>query len=821
MNSIKHAFITILASLACLWGVPALADVVPVWSTGVAVPGEKVVLYLIDMESPADDPISIHHQPQIARASVHLLQPRSGSNPLDPQRGIVSIAPIQIAPDAPGELAVGSIEVNYRSGKVVKVDVPPLPVVSTADITWYDTPYPYGALWHVDTKEGYVNQPIKANLKLFLPQGDEIPYLPTLKPMGVSVAYFQPAMQGLVAMMHGQYIPSPVAYARGETWRTADFIGEFTPFREGQQGIAASVTLTHPKRVEVSRPGFRAVSVQQENHTVELPTLTLSALPLPPGAPADFANTVGQYSISATTEAKNLAMHEAVEVELTVRGTGNLTNFECPKPMDAADWKLVPATRKPILDGNGQTVGMVFSQLMRPTAEVGGIPAFSFSYFDPQTMEYRRAETRPIPLPWRMTAEAGSGLQSVATNAPPPAGEVPVEEMRDIYGFLVQGGSSLSLPRWVWLLLYLPALLILLALGVGRLRRYLAAGAAGRARERELAKLSRSTSGIEFLKALGGFIEANIPPSAQTPELQSILARRDEEAFRPEASVALSPAEKSSMLRQVRRALAKLATTTALLLLALAPTAWAYPADGMLGAEQAYNEAQYSKAQAYLESVRPTPGQQAALIAYDRGNCFYRLNQPGQAALYYARALQEDPGMKEARLNLAFVQRAQGAILPVREGASAVFTFLTPQQLWVGTIAATALLALCLALHLAWRHLPRPWLHAVTALALLGSLAAGANWLWYLTRETPDFTLLPPSNLAYVVSADVARAAADEQGAEVMRLTPSSPVCLLATRGSWSYVETATGVRGWVQTASIAPLCPAGMTPRMLITLHF
>ncbi len=806
----KPFIIALLTLIAALIGTPALADIEPLWSTGVAVPGEKVVLYLIDMESKAEDSISVSTPPQVPRASVRLLQPRSGSNPLDPQRGIVAMAPIQITPDSPGSIEVGSIEVSYRSGKTVKVDVPPLPVVPTSDITWFDTPVTYGALWYADTKEGYVNQPVKAALKLFIPEGLIAPHLPVLKPMGVSVAYFQPAVQGLVAMVHGQTIPTPVAYARRETWRTADFVGEFTPFREGQQGVSATVTLAQPV-------GF-AIAAQE---TVELPTLHLSALPLPPGAPDDFANTVGQYSISATTEAKSLAMHEAVEVEITVRGTGNLSNMECPKPVDAEDWKLVPSTRKPILDGNGQTVGMVFSQLMRPTAEVGGIPSFSFSYFDPQAMEYRRAETRPIPLTWRMTSEAGNGLQSATTSAPPPAGEVPVEEMRDIYGFLTQGsGFYLELPRWLWYLLYLPAVLILLTLALGRLRRFLAAGAAGRARERALSRIARTDSGLEFIRALGGFIEANIPPAEQTPELRGILERRDEEAFRPDARITLSPAEKNSMLRQVRRALARVAGTAAILLLALAPSAWAQGTDALEQAERAYKAAQYSEARAFLQSAAPL-GQEAALIEYNMGNCLYRLNQPGQAALCYARALREDPGMKDPRLNLAFVQRQQGAILPIREGAAAVFTFFSPQQLWVGTILATALLALCLALQLARRSQERPWLHATTAFALLLSLACAANWVYYLTRETPDFTLLPPQNLAYVVEGTTARSAADEKGAEVIRLTPSSPVRLLAGRGSWSYVETAMGTRGWVPTTSISPLCPEGAEPRLPLTLHF
>ncbi len=813
------AALTFLASLLSLAGGQAGADVVPVWSTDLAVPGEKVVLYLIDADDRKDDSIYLSTRPQVPHASVRLLQASTGINPLDPQRSIVYIAPILITPDKPGTLEVGTLEVNYRSGKAVKVDVPPLPVASTANITWYDKPFPYGALWYTDTKDGYVNQPVRANLKLFLPRGTKLPFLPTLNPMGVKVPWFQPTPQGLVSVLQRELIPQPEAFARGERWSTADFSGEFVPTREGQQGVAAVIGLM----VQHSQHRNGIYVQQMVQQTVELPTLTLSALPLPPGAPADFANIAGQYSISATTKAPDLAMHEAVEVEITLRGTGNFANIECPSPVDATDWKLMPATRKPLINASGQVDGMVFSQLMRPTAEVSGIPAFSLCYFDPQAMEYRRAETRPIPLPWRMTEEAGSGLQTLAPAEPPPAGEVPVEEMRDIYGFVLPpGGTVLEVPRWLWYLLYLPALLILLAMGAGSLRRYLAAGAAGRARERELSRVAAEHSGLEFLKALGGFIESHIPPAEQTPELQSILARRDEEAFRPEAELSLGAEERRHMLRLVRRALARMAATAALLLLALAPPAWA---DGdkstLADAERAYQAAQFSEARALLQNAQASHAQEAAHIWYNMGNCLYRLNQPGQAALYYARALWADPGLKEARLNLGFVQRQQGAILPRHEGVNALFTFLSPQQLWVATVVATALLALCMALQLLRRHQARPWLHTATAFTLLLSLLCGLNWLWYLSRETPDFALLPPQNLAYVVEEGAARSAADEKGAEVILLTPSSPVRLLAERGSWCYVETATGTRGWVQRATLAPLCPEGMKPRLPLSLHF
>ncbi len=803
-------FIAFISFLAALLGARALADLVPVWSTGVAVPGEKVILYVIDTEGQAGDPIRLDGTPTVAHASVKALQPRAGVNPLDPQRGIVSIAVLQVTPDAPGELKVENLAVVYQSGRKEKVEAPSLPVVATSEIKWYNSPVSYGVLWHSDTAEPYVNQPVKAALKLFLPSDVVAPYPPELKPMGVSVNGIQPAVQGIVEVVHRQNIPTPVAYAKRQSWKTADFIAEFTPFREGKQGVSASALLVQPM-------GF-AVRMQQ---SVELPTFSISALPLPPGAPADFANTVGQYSISAKTDSTTLAMHEPVNVDITVRGTGNLANLECPKPVDAENWKLIPATRKPLLDSNGETIGMTFSQLMRPTSEVDGIPAFSFSYFDPAAMEYKRAETRPIPLPWRMTDDAGSGLQDT-TGAPPPAGEVPVEEMRDIYGFVANGGGSwLRLPRWLWALLYLPALILLLVQGARFLRTRLAAGAEKRARDRELGRIARAETGLDFLKGIGGFIESQVPTEALTPELLQILARRDEEAFRPGASVKLAPEERSGMLQQVRRALAKLAGTTALLLLALAPAAWGQ-AEPLAQAEKAYQSQQFSVAKSHLESLIGQEGTNPALIYYNLGNCHYRLKEPGLAALAYARALREDPGLREARANLDFVQRQQGAILPQRQtAADAVFTFFSPQQLWVGTIAATALLALCLALQLARRGKPRPWLHASTALALALSLGCAANWVYHLTRETPDFASLPPENLVYVVQKDTARSAADEEGSPVVDLTPSSPALLLAKRGSWSYVETAMGTRGWVKSESLKPLCPEGATPRIPVTLHF
>lgn len=798
------AFIATLISAAATL---APAEVSPVWSTGVAVPGEQVVLYLVDTEV-GQDTFSMREQPRVRYASLQVQQPSVGTNPMDPNRAMVEILPILVRPDKAGEIQLENVSVEYRSGRKVQVSVPPLPVRSTAEIKWYNTPVPYGALWYTDQKEGYVHQPVKAALKLFIPQDCYTSNLPQMHAIGVKISALQPAVQGVVSIVQSRLMNDTVAFARGQNWRTVDFTGEFTPFREGNSDITGKILMARQR-------GFFTVGQEE----VPLPTLTLAALPLPPGAPANFGDTVGSYTISSKTEATSLAMNEAVEVEITVLGNGNLQQLTCPAPDDAQDWKLVPATRKPIIAANGETVGMVFSQLMRPVAEVGGIPSFSLSYFDPAAMAYKKAVAPPIALPWRETEAAGAALVQAA--APPPAGKVPVEEMTDIYGFLPRLSEPFYLlPRWLWLLLYLPALCIIGYMLIREIIRRAALRAGDRARERELASISREENGLTFLKRIGAFIESQIPARSMTPELEGILRQRDDEAFRPDATPTVSAAQRTAMLKSIRKALSSGAAKGIILLLALANFTLAAESPALAEAEQCYNARQYTKAQESLQELISTSSLPNPVYFYNLGNCYYRLGQPGRAALEYARALQLDPSIKEARANLAFVQRKEGAILPIRTGADSVFTLLTCSQLWVATVICTAALALCIALLLLLRGRRQPWLTAATSLFAVLSLLCALDWVYYTTRETPDFTSLPPSDIAYVLQNSVARVAASDDAASIIQLPPSTPVHLLAIRGSWSYVETTTGTRGWVPSDHIQRL-RSDQKPRIPVTIHF
>lgn len=801
----------------------ANAEVKAEWSTRLAVPGEQVMLYLFCSGDTAKNPrirVSPLHV-QGARVSVSVPQ-KVDTKANKKGGGISLVIPIFVTPDKDGNLEIGNIDLFLPDGSKVQVKAPTLYVHPTSDVRWYNSPFTYGVLWHCDSKESYADQEVKAMFKLFLPGSPNYvwraQYAPTFNTNGVDFGEFKPTPEGLMESVHKGFIQTPVAFANGRKWAVQDFTGSFTPTKSGNLNIVGSITM--------ARDSYNG----SDQADLVLPPLTISALPLPPKAPANFANLVGSYTVTAKTEATSLAMNEPVEVKITITGDGGLGRVVCPAPETPENWKLSRATKEDTVDANNRVTAVVFTQVMRPTTEVDGVPAFSLCYFDPAKQEYITAATRPIPLEWRKTETAGEGLQSMRIAEPPPAGTVPVAEMTDIYSTYLPSGSGVwhRIPRWVCYLLYLPAIGIFLTMLGVSIHRRVAAGASGRALEKELTTIGQAKDGLSFLKSIGSFIESHIPTAGMTPELQAILQKRDSLAFRPDAkgsAETVGAVERQSMLKQVRQAMAKTGKAAMLLVAAVLAVGTGLQAagesDADAAAQAAYEAAQYSDCLEKLQPVISGEGTATAEAWYNAGNCHYRLNKPGKAALCYARALQIKPWLPEAKANLAFIQRKEGAILPNRSTTDEIFTFLSAGQLWLATVVCTSMLALCIALQVLRRKQNRPWLHTCTAATALLSLLCAVNQVYYNTREVTDISALPPANLAYVVKAAEARTAADDSATSVVSLPASTPVHLLARRGSWAYVETFTGVRGWVPAQSVENLLPGAAEPVMPVYVRF
>ena len=68
----KH-IIKLFCGCLCLLSQQLMAAVVPVWSVDVAVPGEKVALYLVDTDI-GEDLFSIQQRPAVENASLEIMQ---------------------------------------------------------------------------------------------------------------------------------------------------------------------------------------------------------------------------------------------------------------------------------------------------------------------------------------------------------------------------------------------------------------------------------------------------------------------------------------------------------------------------------------------------------------------------------------------------------------------------------------------------------------------------------------------------------------------------------------------------------------------------
>lgn len=808
ITMIRPLIVLMITCLALLAG-RASADPSVSWSVGLAVPGEQVYLYVLDEVSQGVGMVApTRLRVQNAGYEIRPIQTvlENSTSGMPRRLGILSV---RITPDGPGEVKIEPFELEFNDGTKKQITPPSLKVYSTSKIVWYDEPFRYGVLAQPDALEGYVHQQQNVFYKLFLPDGAGIlgQYPPQLESVGVRCSEVQ-LWPGLL-LRDGLGGGVGRAHSGGRAWNTYDYTALLTPMQEGSQQVGGKCTL------------FAGSAMK-----LPMPAVTLKSLPLPPaGKPQGFDNAVGSFKLSSRTQASELSLNEAIEVDIIVSGRGDLEHLPVPQPEEAANWKLSgKPSRNLTRNADGRVTRVTFTQIMRPTAEVDGIPSFRLPYFNPADEEYHTAFSRPIPLKWKLT-EATAGLQGADFSAPEPlpAGEVPVAEMRDIYGsFLGEEEAHVRvLPRWLWYLLYLPAL----GLGAYLLARPLCArfraGAATRRRERTLRELAAVQQGVDFLKGLGSLIEANIPPDRRDAALQAILARRDAEAFRPAAQVDLPAEERTGMLQSVRRALSH---TVLLMLCVLLPAAWSAeptpaekaPSPAPSSASAAYEAGQFSQAKALLQD-KTDP---ASL--FNTGNCCYRLNEPGQAALFYARALLADPSLAEARANLEFIQRKEGAVLaPEESTAERLFTRLSPSLLWILTVSFTAVLAFCIVLLIALRGRRKAWVHAVAALSLGLSLLCALNWLYYFTREVPDFRLLPPADTAYVTTATKGRSAADATAAEIIDLPASTPLRRLSVRASWSYIQTATGIRAWVPTSDVTPLLPNAQAPSMPITISF
>ena len=143
-------------------------------------------------------------------------------------------------------------------------------------------------------------------------------------------------------------------------------------------------------------------SVVEEHVTLQSKPVEITVKPMPEeNKPADFKGAVGNFRLSSSLEKNNITTDDAGNLKVSLEGIGNIQLINSPKVtwpagIDGYDPKVTDNIDKFSVPIKGtKTFTFPF------TASAAGhytIPAFSFSYFNPSTEQYKTLHTQPVTV---------------------------------------------------------------------------------------------------------------------------------------------------------------------------------------------------------------------------------------------------------------------------------------------------------------------------------------------------------------------------------------------------------------------------------------
>jgi hypothetical protein len=158
------------------------------------------------------------------------------------------------------------------------------------------------------------------------------------------------------------------------------------------------------------------------DYDIESPITKLTVNPLPQPQPSAFSGLVGKFSFTAALSAQQVEVDDAITLNATVTGTGNLrmlNPWRLQLPLGLEDYPNKThdnvSTKSGVMQGNRR-----FEYLMFPRREgVFKLPELSLCFFDVETEKYITLSSGILSF------QTGKSSEVVGTNAP-TAGKGPV-----------------------------------------------------------------------------------------------------------------------------------------------------------------------------------------------------------------------------------------------------------------------------------------------------------------------------------------------------------------------------------------------------------
>ena len=173
------------------------------------------------------------------------------------------------------------------------------------------------------------------------------------------------------------------------------------PQKEGNliiEPLSLDLTLELPTNRVDRFFGQRITKSSQKIVSSGKKNIIVKPLPLK-NKPVNFSGAVGQFNLNVTSSKKELAVSEALELKLEIKGKGNLKLFQLPKFNLSSSLEIFePEKQEKITTSISGMKGSV-KDLYTIVPQKSGrytIPKISFSYFDPSSESYKKISSKPI-----------------------------------------------------------------------------------------------------------------------------------------------------------------------------------------------------------------------------------------------------------------------------------------------------------------------------------------------------------------------------------------------------------------------------------------
>ncbi|HXB59065.1 MAG TPA: BatD family protein [Candidatus Acidoferrales bacterium] len=194
----------------------------------------------------------------------------------------------------------------------------------------------------------------------------------------------------------------------------------------------------------------------------------VQSLPLPTqNVPPSFNGAVGDFSMVVTAGPTNLAVGDPVTMRVQISGRGAMDSVMLPNQSGWNDFKIFsPTSKTDLSDSLGDEGTKTFEEIVTPqNASVHELPAFSFSYFNPDDGAYHVLTQPATPLV--VTSVGATPLPTIAaTKTAPAENQAPqdIVSIRQNLGTLAQVGTPLIMRPAFVALQTLPVLAFFAAL---------------------------------------------------------------------------------------------------------------------------------------------------------------------------------------------------------------------------------------------------------------------------------------------------------------------------------------------------------------------